>query len=413
MVAVGEPSVQSLDEDSDSVTVPKGQIACGTRDEAGIDEAGSSSWPWQAAVHRITRGRKIFICGGALIRMEWVLTAAHRFAGAGSPRDPGEVRVRLGSQRFRNDSAEDEFVQIREVSQIVLHEELNRQNEDADVALLKLKEPSVSTDRVRPICLPTRDHLYDLKNSHEMQAWVAGLAFKTADPDTIFLTEAKLPISSNPDCRELMNSFDWNRGSTLTSNLFCSGHDEDPLPEGTAGTHICRLGGLDSRIDIVDHHVSSTFYYDDALVPEGYVFATATTGKFHFLRKPNGSFAFADASDACEADGRGRMVADDRDRNWHDRIVSYMGSEHTWLGADDRDEDGVFTWVHGDVVSNSLPHWCEAEPDFSEREGQTERCLEMVVRWGFDAADSGLAFLTEAKLAVLSNANRLFMNESD
>ncbi|CAG0891153.1 unnamed protein product [Darwinula stevensoni] len=77
-----------------------------------ITEIGE--WPWQAAIYDMKQ--EDVICGGALIREEWVLTAAHCVVVDGSirTRHPEEIFVYLG-KHYRSDIKKDEHVQIRQV----------------------------------------------------------------------------------------------------------------------------------------------------------------------------------------------------------------------------------------------------------------------------------------------------------
>ena len=140
--------------------------------------------------------------------------------------------------------------------------------------------------------------------------------------------------------------------------------------QGTGANRLCLLGGKDSAV-IEDQQISSTLHIDgenlanmpisegrglervnltiylDALVPKHYVFAMVTGGKLHFLRKLNRTITFEEASDNCERDGGGRLVQDDGNQAWHDTIVSFIGLNDSWIGAHDKNKDGVYTWSDG------------------------------------------------------------------
>ncbi|CAG0899505.1 unnamed protein product, partial [Darwinula stevensoni] len=133
---------------------------CGRKVPQGLSAGGKPSaigkWPWVAAIYDVKN--ELLVCGGALIREQWVLTAAHCLAidGIARPRDRKDFRVYLG-KHYRNDSQDDGLVQKREVSTVILHEGFNRYNYDSDIALLQLTEPVEFTNRVELICLPKHE----------------------------------------------------------------------------------------------------------------------------------------------------------------------------------------------------------------------------------------------------------------
>ncbi|CAG0879251.1 unnamed protein product [Darwinula stevensoni] len=182
-------------------------------------------WPWQAAIYDVKA--QDFVCGGALIQEQWVLTAAH-CVRPGIPflSDPKtDFVVHLG-KHHRADTEDDEYVQIRQVSHIFQHKDYSKENYDSDIALLKLAKPSVLTERVQLICLPTKYDVSDENLQDGMLGWVAGWGNDGSDLQTAVLTEVQLPVISNRLCRRDTTNFtgDFTATRTLTSNMFCAGH---------------------------------------------------------------------------------------------------------------------------------------------------------------------------------------------
>ncbi|CAG0881159.1 unnamed protein product [Darwinula stevensoni] len=197
--------------------------------EPGGKPSGIGKWPWQAAIYDIKN--ELLICGGALIREDWVLTAAHCLAvdGATRPRLKEDFLVYLG-KHYRNDSFDDEFVENRKVSRVILHSGFNRYNYDSDIALLKLSHPVELTERVQLICLPTYQFLHfseaNLDNGN--RGWVASWGANGSDILSDVLTEIEIPVLSNANChRETIKRMGKGATQRLNSQSFCAGHDEE------------------------------------------------------------------------------------------------------------------------------------------------------------------------------------------
>ncbi|CAG0886253.1 unnamed protein product [Darwinula stevensoni] len=176
---------------------------------AGGKPSVVGEWPWQAAIYDVRE--KDQVCGGALIREQWVLTAAHCVV----------VHVSLSCDENRRD--------YLQVSQIIIYDDFNYQNYDSDIALLKLVEPAALTQRVQLVCLPNRHSLSDVHFKKGLRGWVAGWGFNASDLSPDVLMEVELPIISNADCRfdTISLTGDHTITSTLTSNMFCAGDDKD------------------------------------------------------------------------------------------------------------------------------------------------------------------------------------------
>ena len=76
-------------------------------------------------------------------------------------------------------------------------------------------------------------------------------------------------------------------------------------------------------------------------------------GRLNFLKTvPYINYTAATA--ACGNDGRGHLVFDDLGQTWHDYLnnVSYVLGRDFWIGADDRDMNGVYSWTDGERTSS-------------------------------------------------------------
>uniref|UniRef100_A0A670YC58 Corin, serine peptidase n=1 Tax=Pseudonaja textilis TaxID=8673 RepID=A0A670YC58_PSETE len=130
---------------------------CGRRPAARMSKrilggrtSRSGRWPWQCSLQSETSGH---ICGCVLIAKKWVLTVAHCFEG----RENAKVwKVVFGINNLDHPSV---FTQTRLVKTIILHPRYNRAVVDYDISIVELNEGINETSYVRPVCLPTREHL--------------------------------------------------------------------------------------------------------------------------------------------------------------------------------------------------------------------------------------------------------------
>lgn len=109
-----------------------------TRVTGGTDVRSDKDYPWQAYID-IEEGRSR--CGGTLISRTLVLTAAHCIQPEGQDiswrRKETDFRISLGSI--------DAFAgrgEIRNVAQVIVHDNYKSDSLDYDIALLRLSEPS-------------------------------------------------------------------------------------------------------------------------------------------------------------------------------------------------------------------------------------------------------------------------------
>ncbi|MGW5000541.1 S1 family serine peptidase [Streptomyces hydrogenans] len=116
----------------------------------GGREAVPGAYPYVAALVDVERHRQF--CGGALIGLRHVLTAAHCLTG--SYADTGRVAVLLGEHDLRT-AAESRHARVARPARFTLHPGYDRRTQRDDLAVITLAEPVRPDAGVRPVPLPS------------------------------------------------------------------------------------------------------------------------------------------------------------------------------------------------------------------------------------------------------------------
>ncbi|XP_070562115.1 clotting factor C-like [Ptychodera flava] len=192
----------------------------------GGHSALRGSWPWMAflSIHSPNNGIKNKFCGGSLLNKEWVVTAAHCVVNLkansttfGHTLPFASFNVTLGLHRR---SRPREYVQYRNVVEIIPSPHNDPRTFDADIALLKLDTPVAFTKYIRPVCLPLNDANNSVIDHYDL-AVVIGWGKTYGKPSSDVLKETYLPIVSQQTCVEACER---SNVHVVTDNMFCAGY---------------------------------------------------------------------------------------------------------------------------------------------------------------------------------------------
>ncbi|XP_076176268.1 uncharacterized protein LOC143151219 isoform X2 [Ptiloglossa arizonensis] len=224
-------------------------LECGIRTQApsqarivGGGSSSAGSWPWQVALYK----EGDYQCGGALISDRWILSAAHCFYHA---QDEYWV-ARIGATR--RGSFPSPYEQVLRLDHISLHPEYIDNGFINDIAMLRLEEPAIFSDYVRPICLPETEPKSGTMCT--VTGWGQLFEIGRIFPDT--LQEVQLPVISTEECRRKTLFLPLYR---ITSGMLCAGLKDggrDACLGDSGGPLVC--SGSDNKHTL--HGITSNGY---------------------------------------------------------------------------------------------------------------------------------------------------------
>lgn len=183
----------------------------------GGEEAPQGAWPWitllgykDASTNQID-----YLCGGALITSQHVLTAAHCVHNKNDL-----YSVRVGEHDIQNDQDGSRHQDVVIASKIS-HEGFNPVSFQNDIAILRLAKRVDFTAEVQPICLPT-DPTIRNKNYVNFRPFVAGWGATSFNgPSSPTLREVQIPVVSQESCKNSYKNF---RSIVVDQSVLCAGY---------------------------------------------------------------------------------------------------------------------------------------------------------------------------------------------
>ncbi|XP_074989778.1 transmembrane protease serine 12 [Calonectris borealis] len=206
----------------------------------GGHDARAGAWPWSVSLQTHQAGGQFaHVCGGVLVNENSVLTAGHCVTGR---MDPYRWRAVLG---VRNLWKRGKHAAIRNIRNITVHPEFERETFENDIALLELDSAVRYSDYIQPICLPPA-HLYPYIDN-ETECFISGWGHTAEKGKTsAVLQEAQVEIIPSSIC----NSSD-AYGGLVNDNMICAG-------SLSGGTDTCQG---DSGGPLACYHPSTNRYY--------------------------------------------------------------------------------------------------------------------------------------------------------
>ncbi|XP_053753051.1 putative serine protease 45 isoform X2 [Panthera pardus] len=193
-------------------------------------------WPWEVSL----RLENEHICGGALIDLSWVVTAAHCIQGT------KEYSVILGTPKLKPvDFPKGVSIPVKD---IIMHPKYwGRTFIMGDLALLQLQTPAIFGKYVQPICLPEAS--YNLKVG--TQCWVTGWGqvkqrFSANSTLTPELQEAEVFIMDTKRCSRIYRkkSLIPHLVPLVLGNMICATNYGENLCSGDSGGPLaCEVEG--------------------------------------------------------------------------------------------------------------------------------------------------------------------------
>ncbi|KAB5576869.1 hypothetical protein PHYPO_G00203470 [Pangasianodon hypophthalmus] len=204
---------------------------CGAM-ESGIiggNEAKAHSRPYMVSVQI----NKRHVCGGMLIRNDYVLTAAHCVDNTGKD----QLEVVLGAHNINQKEPQQQRIQVQKYIKHPCYKQEERPN---DIMILKLKSKAKLNNAVKVTALPKKNENIPALQNCSIAGW--GRTEQNSAESSV-LREVTLKVQFNFECRKIWDDKFYTDSMICTvsdgKKAFCQGDSGSPLmcgnkPQGIA-----------------------------------------------------------------------------------------------------------------------------------------------------------------------------------
>ncbi|CAG0892631.1 unnamed protein product [Cyprideis torosa] len=208
----------------------------------GGEEAGVGAFPYLVSITaRSLLGRRRHICGGSLISKDLVLTAAHCIDGKNKK---GRFEVVVGEHDLEKDEP---WSEIKEVKEIIVHPDYNKDTFQHDIGLLRLKTAvdfGQNRTEIGVACLCKPGNV----TGDVITAGWGRLEEGGSSPNVV--QSVSIPIVDREVCNELLKEEDENY--KVYETQICAGEEGRDSCQGDSGGPLIKThGGLDYVCGIV------------------------------------------------------------------------------------------------------------------------------------------------------------------
>ncbi|XP_055612826.1 CLIP domain-containing serine protease B9 isoform X2 [Uranotaenia lowii] len=194
----------------------------------GGENADIDEFPWLAMLeYENFRGERKFSCGGSLINIRYVVTAAHCVVGEVEKKEGNLISVRLGEYDTTTeiDCIEQDGEKICAdppqnipIEEKRAHAEYSEDSKHNDIALLRLSRNVEFSDFVQPVCLP----LPDFKSSSTGSVnFVTGFGRTLKGSRSMVKQKLGIKVYDQERCRTKFAT----KKAVITDNQMCAGGD--------------------------------------------------------------------------------------------------------------------------------------------------------------------------------------------